>query len=141
MDAPRLRYEPDGSLYHDWPFEIDQAEATTYLKVLRRNLPAGTTDSAGTDAAPDTTWVEWRYAQRAEAIARLFWPGVRVTAAANPSYQGCISPHQEALKALADARKAVMAAEALVRTGLAVVPVRPVPLTGRADQALVGAER
>ncbi len=136
MNAPRLRYEPDGSLYHDWPFEIDQAEATTYLAVLRRNLPAGTTDNEGTDDAPDTTWVDWRYAQRAEQIARIFWPGVQVTAAANPRYQGCPSPHTALVKALADARKAVMTAEALVRTGLAPVPVRPVKLAERAAQVM-----
>ena len=122
MNAPRLRYEPDGSLYHDWPFEIDQAEATTYLTVLRRNLPAGTTDNEGTDDAPDTTWVDWRWAPRAEQIARIFWPGVQVTAAANPRYQGCPSPHTELVKALADARKAIVAAESLVPCGAAPVP-------------------
>jgi hypothetical protein len=109
---------------------------------LRRNIPTDALDNDDADEYLSATWVGWRYAQRAEAIARLFWPGLAVKAAANPRYEGCdeLAPAGDeaarARRALAEARRAIVSAETLVRCGATLPPPRPVRLAERATQLM-----
>ena len=112
-------YDLSGDLYLDFPLPLSVQPITgIFYDVLRQNLPAGSCDAEFYGAQPCTVFVDWRYAQRAEAIANLFWPGLQVKASANPRYQGC-DQWVTLTKTLAEARKAVMAAEAAVRCGVA----------------------
>jgi hypothetical protein len=119
--APTARYEADGDLYLDIPPDTShQPIVAVYCAVARQHIPPGFFD-VEVFGGPSTVWVNWRYAQRAEAIARLFWPTLQVNAAANPHYQA--RDHTRAVRqALADARKAIVAAETLVRCGAAPAP-------------------
>jgi hypothetical protein len=125
MATPTARYEADGAFYLDHPFEPPQPLTDAFLAVLARNLPTGAIDTEADNAVPMTTWVDWRYAGRAEAIAKLFWPALDVTAAANPGYRGC-NQWVEVARALSEARQAVTTAEALVRRH-----TNPMPSFGR----------
>lgn len=114
---PTGRYAADGDFYLDLPESlVGSPLVATFLLVLERNFPGDATDCDGPFCEVTTIWAHWLHAQRAEAIARLFWPGLTVTAKGNPRYrQG-----GDVVKQLADARRAIVAAEALVRCGLAV---------------------
>jgi len=119
--TPSARYEPDGDFYLDIPPDAShQPIVAVYCAVARQHIPPGFFD-VELYGGPSIVWVNWRHAQRAEAIARLFWPGLTVDAKANPRYQDR-DEWRAVRQSLAEARKAIAAAEALVRCGAGPVP-------------------
>lgn len=113
---PSGRYERDGEFYLDFPEAFpDDQYFHAFQRVIRANTPPGALDYEDV-FSPSTLWVKFGYAQRVEAIARLFWPGMLVVSWQNPRY----NPEFNVVRQLAAARRAVTAAEAAVRCGLAV---------------------
>lgn len=119
MDQPTGRYDEQGAFYFDIPLDLTR---TTYVlalrQVLAKNLPPDTLDYDEMPY-PMTIWCDWRYAPRAEQIARLFFPALKVAAAGNPHYRGPRETRDLATQ-LGAARRAIVAAEALVRCGVEV---------------------
>ena len=110
------RYESDGEFYLQFPADfLNDPDFQAFRRLVGRNVPAGGFDYDDV-FHPSTLWVNFQYAQRVEAIASLVWPGMRVIARGNAAY----SPQGNVTRQLAQARKAVVAAEAAVRCGLAV---------------------
>jgi len=137
---PDGRYEACGDFYLDLPLDLSlQPIASVFFDVVRHNIPTDCCDAEFYGARPSTIWVKWRYAQRAEAIPRLFWPDIKVDAKANPNYQA--RDHtREVRQALTSGCEAIVAAEALVRCGAAIPQLASASLSARAAQ-LMGAGR
>jgi len=113
---PSARYERDGEFYLDFPEAFPHDHYfLTFRRVIGVNTPPGSLDYDEV-FSPSTLWVKFGYAQRVEAIARLFWPGMMVVSRENPRY----NPEFNVVRQLAAARRAVTVAEAAVRCGLAV---------------------
>jgi len=86
--SPTARYDRHGDLYLDIGSDLANLTRThIFWEVLRQHIPVECCDAEFYGAGPDTVWVEWRYGPRAEAIAKLFWPNLRVVARANPHYE------------------------------------------------------
>jgi len=114
--VPGGRYERDGEFYLDFPAAFPQDNYfQTFRRVVGANTPPGVLDYEN-PFCPSTLWVDFHYAPRVEAIARLFWPGMTVIAWGNAGY----NPDFNVTRQLAAARKAISTAEAAVRCGLAV---------------------
>jgi hypothetical protein len=115
--CPTGRYDHNGEFYLDIPWHlVGSPLVSVFLLVLERNLPDGVTE-CDSPTHVSTVWADWRYGQRVEMIARLFWPSMIVTADSNLHY-GRERDDQFAL--LSRARKAIVEAEAALRCGLAV---------------------
>ena len=87
-----------------------------FRRVIALNLPADMIDyEQDAPANPGAMWTSWQYGPRTEAIARLFWPGLKVHSMGNPRYE----QGGELAKQLKVLRQALVAAEAAVRCGTA----------------------
>lgn len=114
--SPSARYESDGEFYLDFPADfLDDLDFQAFRRLVGRNVPAWAFDYDEV-FTPSTLWVNFQYAQRVEAIALLVWPGMRVIARGNAAY----NPQRNVTRQLAEARRAVAAAEAAVRSGAVV---------------------
>ena len=92
MTTPDARYDEGGNLRFTFPNPLIHApERQVFHLVLARNIPFGGLRFC----ARDRSWitVDWRFARRAEQLARTFWPSLAVRAAANPLY-GTWSPEE-----------------------------------------------
>ncbi len=115
---PTGRYAEDGDFYLDFPCDPVGGDelVRAFRRVIALNLPLDKVDYEQDNSAnPGAMWTHWQYGPRTEAIARLFWPGLKVHSMGNPRYeQGGELAAQ--LKAM---RQALVAAEAAVRCGTA----------------------
>lgn len=115
---PTGRYDADGAFYLDFPCDVLGGDAfvSSFRRVIVLNLPFAMIDYEQERPNPGTMWTHWSVGPRTEALARLFWPGLTVTAQGNANYaQG-----GEIAKQLKIMRRALVAAEAAVRCGVAV---------------------
>ncbi len=115
---PTGRYEADGDFYLDFPGDPVGGDelVRAFRRVIALNLPADMIDYEQDHAAnPGAMWTHWQYGPRTEAIARLFWPALKVHAMANPAYE----QGGDIAKQLKTMRRALVAAEAAVRCGTA----------------------
>jgi hypothetical protein len=115
---PTGRYEEDGDFYLDFPGDPVGGDelVRSFRRVIALNLPADMIDyEQDVPANPGAMWTSWQYGPRTEAIARLFWPGLKVHSMGNPRYQqgGELAAQLKAM------RQALVAAEAAVRCGTA----------------------
>lgn len=118
QSLPTGRYEADGDFYLDFPGDPVGGDelVRAFRRVIALNLPADMIDYEQDNAAnPGSMWTYWEYGPRTEALARLFWPGLTVTAKNNAHYE----QGGELAKQLKALRQALAAAEAAVRCGTA----------------------
>ncbi len=112
---PTGRYAEDGDFYLNFPCDVLGGDAfvSSFRRVIALNLPFEMIDYEQERPNPGTMWTHWQYGPRTEALARLFWPGLKVQAAGNPRYQ----QGGELAAQLKTMRQALVAAEAAVRCG------------------------
>ncbi len=116
---PTGRYEAEGDFYLDFPCDPVGGDelVRAFRRVIAQNLPVELVDYEQDNAAnPGAMWTHWQYGPRTEAIARLFWPGLKVHSMGNPRYE----QGGELAKQLKTMRQALVAAEAAVRCGTAL---------------------
>lgn len=116
---PTGRYAADGDFYLDFPGDPVGGDelVCAFRRVIALNLPLDKVDYEQDNAAnPGAMWTHWEYGPRTEALARLFWPGLKVHSMGNPRYE----QGGELAKQLKAMRQALVAAEAAVRCGVAV---------------------
>jgi len=90
QSLPTGRYEQDGDFYLDFPCDVLGGDAfvSSFRRVIAQNLPIEMVDYEQDNAAnPGAMWTGWQYGPRTEALARLFWPGLKVHAMGNPRYE------------------------------------------------------
>ncbi len=115
---PTGRYEADGDFYLDFPADPVGGDelVRAFRRVIALNLPVEVVDyEQDAPANPGAMWTHWQYGPRTEALAKLFWPGLTVTAKSNAQYE----QGGELAKQLKALRQALVAAEAAVRCGTA----------------------
>jgi len=118
QSLPTGRYAEDGDFYLDFPDDPVGGDelVRAFRRVIALNLPAEMVDYEQDNAAnPGSMWTHWQYGPRTEALARLFWPGLKVQAEGNPCYE----QGGDLAKQLKTMRQALVAAEAAVRCGTA----------------------
>jgi len=118
LSLPTGRYAEDGDFYLDFPGDPVGGDelVRSFRRVIALNLPADMIDyEQDAPANPGAMWTSWQYGPRTEALARLFWPGLTVTAKNNAHYE----QGGDIAKQLKTMRQALVAAEAAVRCGTA----------------------
>ena len=122
QSLPTGRYAEDGDFYLDFPADVVGGDAfvSSFRRVIALNLPFAMIDYEQERPNPGTMWTHWSVGPRTEALARLFWPGLKVQAEGNPRYQ----QGGELAAQLKTMRQALVAAEAAVRCGTAFGGVR-----------------
>ncbi len=118
QSIPTGRYAEDGDFYLD--FLCDPVGGDELVRAFRRvialNLPLDKVDYEQDNSVnPGAMWTSGVYGPRTEAIARLFWPALKVHSTANPAYE----QGGDIAKQLKTLRQALVAAEAAVRCGTA----------------------
>jgi len=118
QSLPTGRYEADGDFYLDFPCDPVGGDelVRAFRRVIALNLPVEMVDYEQDNAAnPGAMWTHWQYGPRTEALARLFWPALKVQAMGNPGYE----QGGDIAKQLKTMRQALVAAEAAARCGTA----------------------
>jgi len=81
---PSARYDERGDLYASFPPDLTDHPLFPMLRhTITNALPVGAFDW---EPCGDTLYIRWPWAREAERTLRTMWPGIRVTAAANPAY-------------------------------------------------------
>ncbi len=120
---PPGRYKEDGDFYLDFPGDpVGGTELVrSFRRVIALNLPVEMVDYEQDNSVnPGAMWTHWEYGPRTEALARLFWPGLKVHSTGNPRYE----QGGELAKQLKVLRQALVAAEAAVWCGTAFGALR-----------------